>query len=178
MNPFSHHRPALSPPDWCLVLLEIQNRNTVLFRRRLLRPYQNCCIRWIPLTNFVSALRIPFLFRLFRMSIQEQIIMDCCSRDIDCFCHSSYLHPLQTGSIAHVLPFFPFSSYTTFLYGPKRPKPSQNSSISLLKSHNRCQKNWWTLSPDYLIKRGYILCIYEILRYCFQLYDTRKFTIL
>jgi len=111
MNPSSHHRPALPSPDWCLVLLEIKNWNTVLFRRRLLRPYQNCCIRWIPLTNFVSSLRIPFLSRLFRMSIQEQIIMDCCSRDIDCFCHSSYLHPLQTGSTAHVLPFFPFSCF-------------------------------------------------------------------
>jgi len=113
MNPSSHHCPALQPQDWCLVLLEIQNWTTVLFRRRLLRPYQNCCIRWIPLTNFVSSFKIPFLFRFFRMSIQDQIIMECYSRDIDCSCHSSYLHPLQTGSIAHVLFFFPFSSYTT-----------------------------------------------------------------
>jgi len=113
MNPSSHHRPALPPPDWCLVLLEIQNWNTVLFRRLLLKPYQNCCIRCSPLTNFVSSLRSLSLFRFFRMSIQEQIIKDCCSRDIDYFCHSSYLHPLQTGSIAHVLLFFPFSSSTT-----------------------------------------------------------------
>jgi len=113
MNPSSHHRPALPLQDWCLVLLEIQKWNTVSFRRDLLGHYQNCCIRWIPLKNFVSSPKIPFLLRLFRMSIQEQIIVDCYSRDIDCFCHSSYLHPLQTVSIAHVLPFCPFSSYNT-----------------------------------------------------------------